>query len=192
MKIGIYGGSFNPIHFGHIGLAVWTLTHSDLDELWLMVTPSNPLKDADRLHANEQQRLQAARSVIEQVNGQYALELKDKRLRVSDLEFHLPRPSYTAQTLRTLMQQYPEHTFTLVIGEDNWQLFTRWREWEWILQHVPVMVYPRHASSMNDHSSLTINHSPQRSDNTNVTFLKEAPYFDISSTQIRAEKEKTP
>ena len=193
MKIGIYGGSFNPIHFGHIGLAVWTLTHTDLDELWLIVTPSNPLKDADRLQANEQQRLCAARQTIRQVNKQYVGELNGKRLRVSDWEFHLPRPSYTAQTLRTLMQQFPEHAFTLLIGEDNWQLFPRWREWQWIVQHVPILVYPRHTSALpSDNNPVSTAESKEfLPESASVIFLKDAPYFDISSTQLRAEAEKT-
>ncbi len=193
MKIGIYGGSFNPIHFGHIGLAVWTLTHTDLDELWLMVTPSNPLKDAEMLQANEQQRLRAARHTVEQVNEQYVDELNGKRLRVSDWEFHLPRPSYTAQTLRTLMQQFPEHAFTLLIGEDNWQLFPRWREWQWIVQHVPILVYPRHTSALpSDNNPVSTAESKEfLPESASVIFLKDAPYFDISSTQLRTEAEKT-
>ena len=96
-KIGIYGGSFNPIHFGHVGLAEWVIAHTDLDELWLMVTPNNPLKPASLL-APEEERLRAAQEAVRAIPG----------VRVSDFEFHLPRPSYTANTLRALEQAYPE------------------------------------------------------------------------------------
>ena len=93
-KVGIYGGSFNPVHFGHMGLAEWVLTHTDLDELWLMVTPNNPLKDS-RILADEHERLNGVREAISR------LQLPaGKRLVASDFEFHLPRPSYTANTLR--------------------------------------------------------------------------------------------
>ena len=113
MKIAIYGGSFNPIHFGHIGLAKWVVENTDLDELWLMVSPNNPLKDKNTL-ADENERLAAAKRAI----GDGLLDI-GKRIVVSDFEFHLPRPSYTANTLRELTKAYPEHNFTLIIGEDN-------------------------------------------------------------------------
>ena len=111
MKIGIYGGSFNPIHFGHIGLAKWVAKNTDLDELWMMVSPNNPLKDKGIL-ADEQERLEKAKEAIG--NGLLAT---GKRIIVSDFEFHLPRPNYTANTLRVLTKQYPEHEFTLIIGD---------------------------------------------------------------------------
>ena len=122
MRIGIYGGSFNPVHFGHIGLAKWVIEHTDLDELWLLVSPNNPLKPAHSL-APEDQRLAAVREAVKDIS----------RVKASDFEFSLPRPSYTANTLRALQQAYPTDEFTLVIGEDNLALFTQWREWESIL-----------------------------------------------------------
>ena len=103
MKIGIYGGSFNPIHFGHIGLAKWVAENTDLDEVWLMVSPNNPLKDKNIL-ADEQERLAAAKQAI----GDGLLAI-GKRIIVSDFEFHLPRPTYTANTLRALVQEHPQH-----------------------------------------------------------------------------------
>ena len=117
MKIGIYGGSFNPIHFGHTGLAKWVVENTDLDELWLIVSPNNPLKDKNIL-ADEQARLAAAKEAI----GDGRLE-RNKRIVVSDFEFNLPRPNYTANTLRELTKQFPQHEFTLVIGEDNLNIF---------------------------------------------------------------------
>ena len=124
MRIGIYGGSFNPIHFGHIGLAQWVVKHTDLDEVWLMVSPNNPLKDTSIL-ANEDLRLNAAKRALDGVDN----------VLVSDFEFQLPRPTYTANTLRALVQQYPQHTFTLIIGEDNLSIFHKWRESEYILNN---------------------------------------------------------
>ena len=168
MKIGIYGGSFNPIHFGHIGLAKWVIENTDLDEVWLMVSPNNPLKDKSIL-ADEQERLAAAKQAI----GDGLLAI-GKRIIVSDFEFHLPRPTYTANTLRALAKEYPEHKFTLIIGEDNLQIFNKWRESEYILQNYRIFVYPR--------KGCTPYLVPQGKD---IRLLDEAPYFDISSTELR-------
>jgi len=99
-------------------------------------------------------------------------------LRASDFEFHLPRPSYTANTLRELKKAYPEHEFSLLIGEDNWLIFDQWREWEFIRDNFRILVYPRHTP----HPSPIINHQ------SSIINLKSAPYFDISSTEIRQQK----
>ena len=165
MKIGIYGGSFNPIHFGHIGLAKWVIEHTDLDELWLMVSPNNPLKDKSIL-ADEQVRLQEAREAID--------VLGTEAIKVSDFEFSLPRPNYTANTLRELKKQYPEHDFTLIIGEDNLEIFNKWREFQYILDNYRIFVYPRH--------DCTPYQLPAAKD---LQLLSDAPYFDISSTYLR-------
>jgi nicotinate-nucleotide adenylyltransferase len=165
MKIGIYGGSFNPIHFGHIGLAKWVVEHTDLDELWLMVSPNNPLKDKSIL-ADEQERLREAREAID--------VLGTEAIKVSDFEFSLPRPNYTANTLRELKKQYPEHDFTLIIGEDNLEIFNKWREFQYILDNYRIFVYPRH--------NCTPYQLPLAKD---LQLLTEAPYFDISSTYLR-------
>ena len=166
MKIGIYGGSFNPIHFGHIGLAKWVIENTDLDEVWLMVSPNNPLKDKSIL-ADEQERLAAAKEAICKTEN-------EKQILVSDFEFHLPRPTYTANTLRALAKEYHEHEFTLIIGEDNLQIFNKWRESEYILQNYRIFVYPR--------KGCTPYLVPQGKD---IRLLDEAPYFDISSTELR-------
>lgn len=166
-KIGIYGGSFNPVHYGHIGLAKWVIEHTDLDELWLLVSPNNPLKPASLL-APEQERLEAVRQAVKDIPHVVA----------SDFEFSLPRPSYTANTLRALQNRYPEHAFTLVIGEDNLAIFDRWREYEYILSNFRIFVYPRHGEPTDLPSPVL--------QAKNIHFLASAPYFDISSTQIRA------
>lgn len=169
-KVGIYGGSFNPVHFGHVGLAKWVIGHTDLDELWFMVSPNNPLKPAGLL-APEEERLAAVREAIKDIPGLVA----------SDFEFALPRPSYTANTLRALQQAYPEHEFTLIIGEDNLAIFDRWREYEFILANFRIFVYPRHGS---EKSPVTNDQLPI-TNATNIAFLASAPYFDISSTELR-------
>ena len=172
MKIGIYGGSFNPVHFGHVGLAKWIIEHTDLDELWFMVSPLNPLKaNSQELRAESQEeRLAAVREAIKDIPGLIA----------SDFEFALSRPSYTANTLRALQQTYPQHEFTLVIGEDNLAIFDRWREYEFILQNFRIFVYPRHGNENTDRFTDRV----QSTDS--IVFLKDAPYFDISSTELRA------
>ena len=142
-KIGIYGGSFNPVHFGHVGLAQWVVEHTDLDEVWLMVSPNNPLKPAGLL-APEQERLAAVQQAIKDIPGLVA----------SDFEFSLPRPSYTANTLRELQKAYPQHAFTLLIGEDNIAIFDRWKEYTFILENYRIFVYPRKGISPNQKSTI--------------------------------------
>ena len=170
MKIGIYGGSFNPIHFGHIGLAKWVIQHTDLDEVWLMVSPNNPLKDASIL-ADEQIRLKEATEAIGQ--------LGNNSIKVSDFEFYLPKPNYTTNTLRKLQETYPQHEFTLIIGEDNLKIFSQWREHEYILENFRVFVYPRRGYV--DYPL------PFGKD---LQLLEGAPYFDISSTELRKNLHK--
>lgn len=172
MKIGIYGGSFNPVHYGHIGLVKWVKEHTDLDEIWMMVSPNNPLKDSSIL-ADEQERLRGAENAVRDIPG----------VRVSDFEFTLPRPSYTANTLRELKKAHPEHEFTLIIGEDNWTIFNQWREWQYILDNYRIAVYPRHGQS---DKKLEI----EAYKTHHVLFLADAPYFDISSTEIRQSQGK--
>lgn len=162
-KIGIYGGSFNPIHFGHVGLAEWIVEHTDLDEVWLMVSPNNPLKDK-RILADEQERLKQVKTAIAGKKGLVA----------SDFEFHLPRPSYTVDTLRALNRAYPEHTFSLIMGADNLCILPKWKDYTYILAHYRIFVYPRHGYQ--------IDSVIYKGD---IQVLRDAPYFDISSTEIR-------
>ena len=186
MQIGIYGGSFNPVHFGHVGLVKWVAEHTDLDEVWMMVSPNNPLKDSREL-ADEQVRLAGVQKAIEGIPHVVA----------SDFEFHLPRPSYTANTLRALAAAYPQHTFSLIIGEDNLRILPRWREWEYIVAHYRIFVYPRRGARSGQWavvsgqwsvvSSQWSVVSGQLPDNAQIILLNGAPYFDISSTEIRAK-----
>lgn len=181
MKIGIYGGSFNPIHFGHIGLVKWVAEHSDLDEVWLMVSPNNPLKmvvESQKskkgpnydLSTNFAERFQAAQQALAETSC-------TKPLRVSDFEDGLPRPSYTANTLRELTKAYPEHEFSLIIGADNWAIIEKWKEYEFVLNNFRVFVYPRSGYPLEPQKNIPAGH---------VVFCQDAPIFDISSTQLRA------
>ena len=178
-KVGIYGGSFNPVHFGHVGLAKWVTENTDLDELWLLVSPLNPLKvESQTLKVeSEEARLAAVREAIKDIPG----------LKACDFEFSLPRPSYTANTLRALQCAYPEHEFTLVIGEDNIAIFDQWKEWEYIASNFRIFVYPR---NLTGEAGLTVKRSFsetvfQAKPVKEIRYLSEAPTFDISSTAIR-------
>ena len=187
-SIGIYGGSFNPVHFGHVGLAKWVIENTDLDELWLMVSPNNPLKPANLL-APEGERLAAVSKAVKDI----------PHVKASDFEFSLPRPSYTANTLRELQKAYPDTEFTLIIGEDNIAIFDRWREYEFILANFRIFVYPRRENLSDDGLTAKRSNSPQDGLTTQwsnsvaikeIRYLSGAPLFDISSTQIRNQQAK--
>ena len=189
MLVAVYGGSFNPLHYGHIGIAAWVAEHTEVDEVWLMVTPNNPLKN-EAILADEQQRLQAAQQQIARLQAEQNNKLEQynnigiARVRVSDFEFSLPRPSYTANTLRELQKAYPEHSFALLIGQDNWEVRHRWREWEYIQTTFPVYVYPRGKEGMNE-IKRELENRP-----ADIHLLEDAPLFDISSTQIREQRKQ--
>ena len=164
-KIGIYSGSFNPVHNGHISLTKYLLDSDIVDDVWIVVSPLNPLKTtSDELIADEL-RLQMAKIAFEGIRD----------TKVSDVEFRLPRPSYTIDTLNFLQKQYPDYHFFLLIGEDNMAIFDKWKNYEEILRKYTVLVYPRHAdTNMSDN---VLRH-------TNINKI-DAPYIDISSTDIR-------
>ena len=132
MKIGIFGGSFNPIHNGHISLALLLKEQAGLDEGWLMVSPHNPLKQPGDV-LDDELRLEMARLAVKDMEDIVA----------SDYEMHLPKPSYTWNTLQALSKDYPDHEFVLMIGGDNWQLFDRWYHAEDIKANYEIVVYTR-------------------------------------------------
>ena len=132
IRTGIFGGSFNPIHNGHISLARQLKEREGLDEVWLMVSPQNPLKQSSDL-LDDEARLEMARKALEGVEGIIA----------SDYEMHLPRPSYTWNTLQALSRDYPEREFVLMIGGDNWDHFDRWYRSEDIKANYEIVVYTR-------------------------------------------------
>lgn len=161
-RIAIFGGSFNPVHVGHIALARSVVQQHLADEVWLLVSPQNPLKQQMGL-LSEQQRLNLVRKALEHEHG----------VEVSDFELHLPRPSYTWNTLQALSAAYPDVEFSLLIGADNWLLFNRWAHPDDILANYRLLVYPREGCVVNK-ASLPIGVS-----------LIEAPLFPLSSTDIR-------
>jgi nicotinate-nucleotide adenylyltransferase len=132
IRTGIFGGSFNPIHQGHISLARQLREKAGLDEVWLMVSPQNPLKaSADLL--DDEMRMQMVRLAVEGEEGIIAC----------DYEMHLPKPSYTWNTLQALSQDYPDREFVLMIGGDNWDLFDKWYHADDIRENYQIIVYPR-------------------------------------------------
>lgn len=163
MRVGLFGGSFNPIHTGHIRLGEWICKHGHVDELWFLVSPLNPFKQGDTSLLADEARLQLARIAVE---GR-------PHLCVSDFEMHLPRPSYMVKTLEELRKTHPQIEFVLVIGADNWQRFPQWKDSEKILRHHSVLVYPRPGYDI-DSTTLPLN-----------VKLINSPLFDISSTEIR-------
>jgi nicotinate-nucleotide adenylyltransferase len=134
MRIGLYFGSFNPIHVGHVQIAQKTLDQFHLDEVWLMVSPQNPFKETNDL-APDQDRLAMARLASEGIPNLY----------VNDLEFSLPRPSFTITTVKLLRSERPNSSFYLIMGEDNLHSLHLWKNAEDLLQLVEVIVYPREA-----------------------------------------------
>ena len=163
-KTGIFGGSFNPIHNGHISLARQLREQAGLDEVWLMVSPLNPLKQHVDNLLDDEKRMQMARLALE----------NEPHIIASDYEMHLPKPSYTWNTLQALSKDYPDREFVLLMGGDNWALFDRWYHAEDILANYHIVVYPRRDCL----GSLEVKDSasPQ---------IIEAKLLDISSTEIR-------
>lgn len=161
-RVGVFGGSFNPVHWGHVRLAEWIVRHGWADEVWLMVSPRNPLKEQAGLLL-EAERLDMARLAAGEVAG----------VRASDFEFSLPRPSYTWRTLEALRAAFPATAFSLIIGADNWLHFDRWARPDYIRAHHKLLVYPRPGYPL-DASAL-----PDGVD------LLGAPVFDVSSTRVR-------
>lgn len=165
MKIGLYFGSFNPIHVGHMVIANHMAEYSDLDQVWFVVTPHNPFKKKSTLLDNYQR--------LEMVY----LATKDyQKLKPSDIEFNLPQPNYTINTLVHLQEKYPDATFALIMGEDNLKSFHKWKNHKAILENHFIYVYPRF--SENETKSQFHNHK-------RVQFI-DAPIMELSSTFIRA------
>lgn len=163
MRIAIYSGSFNPIHIGHQKLAEYLIDKQLVDEVWFVVSPCNPLKD----QASQMDEFIRLDMVVAAINGK-------SQLKASDVEFTMPLPSYTIDTLYQLTKQYPEHEFALMIGSDNAVIFDQWKNYREILETFPVYVYPRKGYDF----STVANIYPQMQ-------LLDTPFYDISSTQIR-------
>lgn len=160
-RVAVFGGSFDPIHYGHLALAGEVISRGLADEVWLMVTPQNPHKQ-DKILSDERLRIQMAQLAVEGMDG----------VKACDFEFSLPRPSYTLTTLTALDEAFPDREFCLLIGADNWEKFDRWYKGDEILSRYGIIVYPRGSEG----------EPPLPS---GVRWLP-AKLYDISSTMVRA------
>ena len=172
MNIGLYFGTFNPIHVGHLIIANHMAEHTNLDEVWFVVSPQNPFKQKMTLLA-DYHRYQLVQIATEDF----------KKLKPSKVEFNLPKPSYTVNTLAHLSEKYPKHKFNLIMGEDNLNNFHKWKNYEFILENHHLFVYPRLTSVSKD---VTLKKHPH-------VHFTDAPVIEIAATQIRkaiAQKEE--
>lgn len=161
-RIGIYGGSFNPIHQGHVHLGLALCDSGAIDELWYMVSPQNPLKVGVTDLLDEQARLAMTRLATQ----------AHPRLKACDFEFALPRPSFMVNTLAALRKAYPHNVFSLVIGADNWHSFAHWHQPDEIMRHHDIIIYPRQGYSITEPLPQGVK-------------LINTPLFNISSTEMR-------
>ncbi|NNL83525.1 MAG: nicotinate-nucleotide adenylyltransferase [Winogradskyella sp.] len=166
MKIGLFFGTFNPIHVGHLTIANHIAEHSDLDQVWFVVTPMSPFKKNQSI-LDDNQRLE----MVYRATKDYT------KLQPCDIEFGMPQPNYTINTLTYLKEKYPDHKFSLLMGEDNLNTFHKWKNYELILEHYSLYVYPR-ITKFADKS--------QFNEHPKVNYV-DAPIMEISSTFIRKE-----
>ena len=173
-KVGLYFGTFNPIHMGHLVIANHMATYTDLDEVWLVVTPLNPHKSINEM-MNQEHRLQMVHLAVSE----------NELLKGCDVEFEMPQPNYTAATMRYMRSQHPESEFSIIIGEDNFERIHTWRDyWELVRNH-RILVYPRRSSDQDTPAIATA--APEDivpSDHAHVEWCN-APMISISSTYLR-------
>ena len=170
MNVGLFFGTFNPIHVGHLIIANYMANYTDLDQVWLIVSPHNPLKDKSTL-LSDHHRLTLVRIALED----------NAKLWVSDIEFSLPQPSYTVKTLAVLKEKYPDHTFSLIMGEDNLRSFPKWYNYEKILEGHTIYVYPRveHSSTTEEAEKDAVVLHP------NIRRCNDVPLMQVSASFIR-------
>ena len=161
MKVGLYFGSFNPIHVGHLIIANHILNESSLQKIWFVVSPQNPFKKSESL-LNEYDRFHLVQKAIE----------NDNRLKASNIEFNLPKPSYTTHTLAYLQEKYPEHVFSLIMGSDSFQNLPQWKNADVIIKNYPIIVYKRPGFEIENTWGAKID-------------AMQAPLLEISATYIR-------
>ncbi len=163
LKIGLFFGSYNPVHIGHLAIANYMVEYTDIDQLWFIISPQNPHKKKTNL-LDDYQRLEMVYRAVE----------GDDRLRASNIEFNLPKPSYTINTLANLNEQHPDYQFQILMGSDNLENFHKWKNYEIIVENYGVIVYPRPGF---DRSKVKIH--------KNITIAEGAPLMEISSSFIR-------
>jgi nicotinate-nucleotide adenylyltransferase len=161
MNIGLYFGSFNPIHLGHLIIANHVLNETELEKIWFVVSPQNPLKESKSL-LNEFDRLHLVRLAVQD----------DNRIKCSDIEFTLPRPSYTSNTLVFFSEKHPEHKFSVIMGSDSYQNLKRWKNFEYIVSNYPIYVYKRKNFEIDQ-------------DFSKPPIILNAPLVEISASLIR-------
>jgi nicotinate-nucleotide adenylyltransferase len=171
-KVGLFFGSFNPIHIGHLILGNYMADNSDLDEVWFIVSPHNPHKKKANL-LDDHHRLSMVRIAVEDNN----------KLKASDVEFDLPKPSYTVFTLQKLKEDHPDKEFVLIMGEDNLRSFHKWKNHEYILKNHEIYVYPRVETIQEKQAETTSENELAKHDSIKV--LKDVPMMKISSSYIR-------
>jgi len=170
-KVGLFFGTFNPIHIGHQIIANYTLQTTDLDEIWFVVTPHNPHKKKSGL-LEDYHRLAIVKEAL----------IDTPRLKASDIEFGMPQPNYTVNTLAVLKEKYPKKQFALIMGEDNLRSLHKWKNYEVILDNHPIVIYPRLRTIQEELSEdLVENHLSERA---KITF-SDAPVMNISASFIR-------
>lgn len=176
MKIGLYFGTFNPIHVGHLVIANYMADFTNLDQVWLVVSPHNPLKEKSTL-LTDYHRLALVKVAIDD----------NPKLKASDIEFNLPKPSYTATTLAYLKDKFPQHEFALIMGEDNLRTLHKWYNHEVILKNHKIYVYPRVLTLQEEAEVKDINQQivNEFSSNPNVIFCEDAPVMKVSASFVR-------
>ena len=167
MQIGLFFGSFNPVHTGHLILANYMAQYTDLAQIWLVVSPHNPLKAKASL-ARDRDRLNMVQLAVE----------GNPSLRASSIEMKLPQPSYTVDTLAYLSEQYPQHTFSLIIGGDNLISLPKWKNYAFLLENYAIYVYKRPDAPLENIDKTLLEHP-------NIHFLEDVPQMQISATFIR-------
>lgn len=174
MKIGLYFGTFNPIHVGHLIIANYMVEFTDLDQVWLVVTPQNPLKKKSTLLEDYHRYAMVEIAVLD-----------NDKIKVSNIEFKLPQPSYTINTLTYLKEKYPKHEFSLIMGEDNLRTFHKWKNYEQILENHKIYVYPR-ALTEQERIEMIESASVENSfSNKKNIIICDAPVMKISASFIR-------
>ncbi len=165
MNVGLFFGSFNPIHVGHLILAQYMVQRKEIDAVWFVVSPQNPFKDKSTL-LKDYHRMALVRLAIED----------EPKFRAEDIEFSLPQPSYTIDTLTYLKEKHPTTNFSLILGEDNLRGFSKWKNYEKILESHQLFVYPRVEGEPMEH---------QLKDDPQVVFCEDVPMMKISASYIR-------